>query len=41
MTLALVTITLNEMRDNKKRDLVFNWLVAQNLISFVYKKHAV
>jgi hypothetical protein len=41
MTLALVIIHLNEMSDNKKRDLVFNWLVAQNLISFAYKKHTV
>jgi hypothetical protein len=29
MTLALVIIHLNEMSDNKKRDLVFNWLVGR------------
>jgi hypothetical protein len=29
MTLTLVTINVNGMRDNKKRDLVFNWLVAK------------
>jgi len=29
MTLTLVTINVNGMRDNKKRGLVFNWLVAK------------
>ena len=28
----LVTINVNGMRDNKKRDLVFNWLVAKQII---------
>jgi hypothetical protein len=42
MTLTLVTINVNGMRDNKKRDLVFNWLVAKKKItSFVYKKHTI
>ena len=31
MTLTLVTINVNGMRDNKKRDLVLNWLVAKML----------
>jgi hypothetical protein len=40
MTLTLFAINVNGMRDNKKRDLVFNWLVAKKkLTSFVYKKH--
>ena len=30
MTLTLATINVNGMRDNMKRDLVFNWLVAKN-----------
>jgi hypothetical protein len=29
MTLTLLTINVNGMRDNKKRDLVFNWLVGR------------
>ena len=29
MTLTLVTINVNGMRNSKKRDLVFNWLVAK------------
>ena len=34
MTLALLTINVNGMRDNMKSDLVFNWLVGKkfNLI---------
>ena len=27
MSLKLVTINLNRLRDNRKRELVFNWLV--------------
>jgi exonuclease III len=29
MTLSLATINVNGLRDKKKRDLVFNWLVAK------------
>jgi exonuclease III len=31
MTLSLVTINVNGLRDKKKRDLVFNWLVAKQI----------
>ena len=29
MSLKLVTINVNGLRDNRKRDLVFNWLVSK------------
>ena len=31
MTLSLATIKVNDLRDKKKRDLVFNWLVAKKI----------
>jgi exonuclease III len=31
MTLSLATINVNDLRDKKKRDLVFNWLVAKTI----------
>jgi exonuclease III len=31
MTLSLATIYVNGLRDKKKRDLVFNWLVAKKI----------
>jgi exonuclease III len=31
MTLSLATINVNGLRDKKKRDLVFNWLVAKQI----------
>jgi exonuclease III len=31
MTLSLATINVNGLRDKKKRDLVFNWLVAKTI----------
>jgi exonuclease III len=31
MTLSLATINVNGLRDKKKRDLVFNWLVAKKI----------
>jgi exonuclease III len=31
MTLSLATINVNGLRDKKKRDVVFNWLVAKKI----------
>jgi exonuclease III len=31
MTLSLATINVNGLRDKKKRDLVFNWLIAKKI----------
>ena len=31
MTLSLATINVNDLRDKKKRDLIFNWLVAKTI----------
>ena len=39
MSLKLVTINVNGLRDNRKREVVFNWLVSK--IVFVYRRRTV
>ena len=41
MSLKLVTINVNGLRENRKRELVFNWLYQRNMIVFVYRRRTV
>ena len=41
MTLSLATINVNGLRDKKKRDLVFNWLVAKKIhVIYLQETHS-
>jgi exonuclease III len=41
MTLSLATINVNGLRDKKKRDFVFNWLVAKKVdVIFLQETHS-